>query len=754
MLSFWWPLRSRPERRAGRRRPWRRAPGVSALAEAAVLIFSSAALGLVGAVRLVRLRGRDRFVLAAALVVAALLAALAGGPVSDALFGRGGTAGMARLAFEPNWVELAPFDLTGPALVRVGVIPLTVVSALVAFRRRSWGLAYLTAAGAFGLAEAMFLQSPIPMNDARILEMASVVAWLAALSGVGWLVAGLRGWRRAVAILAVTLVAILPTVLPRGIAAVRLASEGVAVRPPATDGSGFPFVGQAKFYEELEADWDFYAWLARALSNEARLLTTHPGLSAAVAGVAAPTSGRGAQVLSPSITPEYEDALRFLHRDDLAELEITHLHVTDRLAEALLPEARRLLDDPEHFRVLVDLRSVSAVRHRVFEALPGAGTRTSAPSSFRLLREIVPADAPVVLLDGLTRYQRRMLLFTLIDHDDLRASETFINRVTRAPGFRPVSDIPGRGVAALPDYVEPLMLGLSRDDALWAGYGMRVYDLAGAWTPVWRIGPDGAGLPEGLRHVCESSLDEGLDLRLLGEPGDLVAVGLAQVRLIGSPQVIDPPLGDCKTLSFAAHAEVAPFAQVRPARSSARLQPKSTTAGLGFDGGVAGDQVTLNFWYRNPRGLLFAAGTEFRLYEVGPMGVTPLNPNPRDSIRWWNGPLLLKAKTQMARIAFDPRRLEINGDAGGGAATALVPGRTYLLTLNVAATGTRSGHVEIQQQIPLVRIVAGDAGVSSQVLSGIVTLEPRAVNTSGWFPEYAGGIGWEVDLTPQSPAAG
>ena len=77
------------------------AAGVFALAEASVMIFSSAALGAVAVVRLVKLPGPRRLALAAALVVAALLAALAGGPVSDSLLGRGGTTGLVRIALEP-----------------------------------------------------------------------------------------------------------------------------------------------------------------------------------------------------------------------------------------------------------------------------------------------------------------------------------------------------------------------------------------------------------------------------------------------------------------------------------------------------------------------------------------------------------------------------------------------------------------------------------------------------------------------------
>ena len=723
------------------------AAGVSALAEAAVLILSSAALGVVGVVRLAWLRGRERMALAVALMVAALLAALAGGPVSDALFARGGTAGGVRIAFEPDWAKLAPFDLTGLALVRVGIVPLLAISAIATYRQRSWGLGYLTAAGVLGLVEAIFLQSPIPGNDARILHLATAIAMFAALSGIGAFATGLRGWRRNLATLAVIFLAVLPTALPRAVSGVRLASEGIVVRQPATDGSGFPFVGQARFREELEKDWDFYAWLARSLPSEARLLTTHPGLGALAAGVASPTSGRDMQSLAPRVTPVYQDALRFLNGDDLADMGITHLHVTDRLAEALTPQARRLLDDPAHFRLLADLRSVSDRRHRVFEVMPGAGTREAAPSSYRLLREVVSPDAAVYLLGGLTGHQRRMLLFTFVEQEHLRAPGTLIERVTRFPRFEPVSEIPNEGVVALPEYVEPLMLGLSRGDAFWAGYGIRVYDLARAWSPVWRIGSDSVGLPKPLLSMCESVVDGELNVRLLGEPEDTVVAGLTAATMSGAPQVIDVPVRNCQTLAFASHAGVAPFAQVRPRRLVVHPQLAPHVAGLGLDGGVDGDMVIVNLWYRNPHRIPFSAGTEFRLYQVDSSGALPANPDPRASIRWWNGPLLLAADTQMARVEFDPQRLEINGIAGGGMAE-LVSGRTYLLTLNIAGTGTRSGFVEIQNQIPLARVVVGDANVPSEVLSGIVALEPRTVGEIGRWSSYVGSVGWDVDLTP------
>ena len=70
---------------------------------------------------------------------------------------------------------------------------------------------------------------------------------------------------------------------------------------------------------------------------------------------------------------------------------------------------------------------------------PGAGTRDLAPSSFRALRAAVPPDARVVLLDGLTVSQRRLLLYAFIDHDEVQAQETYVTRVTRRPSYNPVS---------------------------------------------------------------------------------------------------------------------------------------------------------------------------------------------------------------------------------------------------------------------------------------------------------------------------
>ena len=723
------------------------AAGVMALAEAAVLIFASIALGVVGVSRLLRLRGRGRPPLAIALAVAALLAALAGGPVSDALFQRGGTTGLVRIAFEPNWDELAIFELTGPALLRAGTVPLIAVGAVASYRQRSWGIAFLTLAGAVGLAEAVVLQSPLPGNDARILFLASAIASFAALAGAGSVSGMLRGWRRNLALLAVLLLAVLPTVIPRTVAGVRAAASGFAVDQPVLHGPGYPYVGHTRFRAELDANWDFYRWLAAALPNDARLLTPYPAVATSVAGVAAPTSGRNLQILSARGTPVYQDALRYLQVDDLNEMAVTHLHVTDRLEESLASQARDLLGDPSHFKQIADFVSVAGARHRVFEVVPGAGTREVARSSYRFMREVTPDNSVIYIMRGLTGHQRSMLLLALIDHGDLRAPGSFLDRATRIPRYESFVDTPSEGVVALLNHVEPTALGLSRDDAIWAGYGMRVYDLAAAWSPVWRVGSDFAELPGPARQACESSEDGRLGLRLLGEPGTAVTAGLADTDLTGAPQVTNLTVRDCRKLAFSALAPVAPFAQLRPAVLAHAERPNAQVAGLGFDGGNDANLAIVNLWYRNPHGLPLTSGTEFRLYRAGPSGVVPLETDPRESVQWWSAPLTLAVDTQTARIEFDPRRLTINGDPGVKSSDVL-PGRSYLLALNVSRFSPETSSLWIQQVIPLVRIDVRDGETSSEVFSGIVSIEHREVGgPSRWF-DYTGIIGWEIDLTP------
>lgn len=721
------------------------AAGLLPLASAAVMIFACAALALVGVARLVGLRGRERVAITAALGVSALLVLLAGGPVSDALFDRGGTAANVRAAWEPAARDLLPFERAGPVLVKVGVIPLIVIGAFAAWRRRSWGLAFLAAAGAFGLLQMETLQSRLAYHDDRILWLAQVVALLAALAGAGALLGAVRGsGRRNFATLALGLLVILPTALPRAVGGVHLALRELEHANPLADASGHHYRDRIGYHDGIEANWELYDWLRRSLPAHARLLTPHSGDSASASGVAAPFSGGDFQIFnSGNTTWVYQDALRFLHRDDLADMGITHLHVTDKVELEFAPSARRLLDDASQFRLLVDLVTSSGARHRVYEVRPGAGATAIAPTSYRALRQVAAPQSSVTALGSLSRRQHWAILSAFAGEAALQSSiETQFERGTLTPYITTLSAPPQQGVAVLAEPLEPTALGVARAEALWTGHGLRAYDLAAAWSPVWRIGPDRANLPVSQRAVCESANGQ-VDLHVLGEPGTLVTAGAMQTVLTGLPQVVRLMVPDCSAFALSADSGIAPFVQIRPRHAGAPRDPDAPIAGLGFDGGVDGERLVLNFWFRNPEDISFTTGTEFRLYDASSLGVDidDADPNPRTaSLRWWPGPIALHPPEQIVRVEFDARRLEINGDSGGGAASELVPGRTYLLALTVAGPDWRYGLVEIQHVVPLARVVVGETGVAYEVLSGIVTIAHHEPGTVYQRTGYDGGL--------------
>ena len=514
--------------------------------------------------------------------------------------------------------------------------------------------------------------------------------------------------------------------------------------------------GLPPYVESAQSGSGLAGFLAGLAPAEPQLAFRWLDLPQQALAIVSPTSGRDVQMLSANILPVYADVLRFLHRDDLAVMGITHLHVTDRLEQALAPPARRLLDSPGHFRLLADRRSLSGHRHRVYEVLSGAGTRDIAPSSYRALREIVPADAPVVLLGRLSTYQRRMILFTFVDRDNLwRTDFVNLDRATRIPRTGLVRrSFPNASVVILADRMEPTALGLSRGDAVWAGDGMRAYDLTHAWSPVWRIPQDESAPSQQQRAGCELAADGPGELQLLGEPGSTVSAEGTLLRLTGTPQQFRISRSMCGQLALRGAGGVTPFAQARPYRSGHYPHLKPNVAGLGFDGGHDNGRAIINLWYRNPQGRSFVTGSELRMYEADQTGVAPLHLSPLSSTRWWPGPLVLAAETQMARIEFDGRRLEINGTAGLGETLELQPGRTYLLMLNIAGADPDSGFPDVLQQVPLVRVLVGEAGMSYELLNGILAIENRKPDAQMRELPGSGSISTDVDFTPVLPIGG
>ena len=263
---------------------------------------------------------------------------------------------------------------------------------------------------------------------------------------------------------------------------------------------------------------------------------------------------------------------------------------------------------------------------------------------------------------------------------------------------------------------------------------MRAYDLAAAWSPVWRIGRDPAALPGPARSVCEAAADGQVDLHLLGEPGTRVTAGPAELTLTGLPQIVQLTVPDCGGLTLSADATVTPFAQIRPHHSGGPVDRGAPIAGLGFDGGVDGGRAVVGLWYRNPHGVPFVTGTEFRVYETRASRHRPSSRQPKHAhsldpvVAPPNCPAPARADcTHRIRRAAARNQWRFRAPV---AATNLTPGRTYLLALNIAGVNPTKGSLEIQHIIPLARVVVSETGVDYEVLSGIVTIEHHAPGTS------------------------
>ena len=708
------------------------AAGAFALAETGVLVFSGVALALIGTFYLTRMSSLQRAAFGGGFIVAAALMALAGGPISDLLFDRGGTAGMARIELNASELDVTLLRLETNLLLKVGIIPLAMVSSFASVRLRSWGLGYLSACAITGLAAAALVQSPLDRNDGRILWLASAVALVALAIAIGAFIGRLKGRWAYWPVLAVCLAAICSIGLPRAVIAAKLTTSGYPVWCVTDAEFKSCHLGQNRLPSSIERDWDFYVWLSDSLPNTARLLTPEPAATASISGVASPTSGGDLQALAAYSTPVYDDAIRFLFRDDLSDMHITHLHVTEESSDSMSREARGLLSDRRQFRLVADRKGASGKRHRIYKVVPGAGTAGSHPSSFRMLRQEVPVDDPISLTESLTRHQRGSLLFLFVDSKDVRApSSRFLDRATRIPRYGPNLESPQSGFVFLPDAVEPTPLNLSRSDALWAGYGIRGYDLSSRWSSTWRIASGFQVMPEPMREHCESNNGR-FDLRVLGNEGTEIVAGSDLLELTGLPQSVSIELSSCDSPLFYLHDDNdAPLAQFRKASDGPSIDRPTAVGSLGYGGAVEGNMAIVDIRYRNPSRSLLSLGSEFRLYRSGPSGTSSRESNPESSLRWWLAPLVLQLENQSVRVRFDAERLEINGVSGAGSGGDLEPGSSYLLTLNVTGANPSDGTLDMQLQVPLVRVSVEGTRVKYHVLSGIVAIEDGHLGESG-----------------------
>ena len=701
------------------------AAGLLPLADSSLALIAWAGLAPFVAWRLWRSRGEERGYLGLAVAVAVVLAALSGGAVTDALFGRGGAVGLTQLRPILRVGLLDPFTPVAAWAVGVGTVTLAAVALAAAARFRDAALAGLALIAVAGLAAAQLIEASVPVNTDRLLGQSGLVAVVAAFAAAArWIrtwPAGARWWGAAL----VTLAVVAPTALPRAISGTAAASAGVDLGYPSVHDRVDRFENPTLFAGELRNAWPVYEWMRTALPSDSRVLTPEAPLVAAATRRAAPTSAAPLAAFDVLATPIYEDALRFLARADLAALGITHMHTTDATEAAMSPEARARLADADMFELLASFRAADGTEHRVFRVARGAGAPARHPSSLGALAARGAAAGEVRMSPASTLEQRRLVLLAFHDAPRVTGPVTHLTRASAHPAYAPPDPSAPDVLAVLPAWAEPTPLGLTSDDAAWRGYGLAAYASLDAWSATARPGREPASLGEIV--ACAPETSEPLELRVTGEPGEALHVGEAVAPLTGSPAVVRVAGLTCDTpIAWTGPGQVPPFVQVRASASAVQEPPADERPSLAFDGGVVDGQAVVNLWYRNAAQRVSALGTELRLYPADASGMAPRDVDPRESAAWWQGPLVLSADLQLARLEFDPRALTINGDTGTGMDGVLRDG-SYLLALTLAGLPTGSGDLVVSRAVPLLKLNVQAGDYTVEVLAGILALDAPSV---------------------------
>ncbi|MCY3906988.1 MAG: hypothetical protein OXF63_07045, partial [Anaerolineaceae bacterium] len=527
--------------------------GLLPLAETAAFLIG--AVGTVGYLTIASRpwTGRERGTFAAAVSGGLLLAALGGGTLTDSLFRNPGGAGT-RLGLSRDTSVLVPGDLSpdGGLNLELGVLPLVVGLTLVALAFRSRGLGFLAAAAIGGLAARQMLHFEVTGVDTRLLGIPYTLAALGTVAALGTLVSRARPTAvKAVASLALATLVTLPTVAPRLVSGMDIATQGVYLGYPVVQDAEVQYANQTSFATSLRDEWRTLAWMRRELPADARVLAENAPLVTTASGLASPQSGRQLALFNPLPTPVHLDALRFLSRIDLEELGATHLYVTPSLLRKLDAQARADLEDPGQFRLLTSQVSASGAPLLVYEVQPGAGRETPSEASFRQLAAL-GRQTPTRTLSGFPSFpQRQTVLLTFAPEHDVVGPDTYMPRTNIRASYRSPEPNIEPGLVILHDTHVPLALGQGLDDAIWQGHELRAYStVTGAWSRTWRPGTEPQPPPGDIaeRH---SLRDTGCELQVICEPGDFLIVGDQELGLTGLPQTMLLSSMGCDALTVA-----------------------------------------------------------------------------------------------------------------------------------------------------------------------------------------------------------
>ena len=333
---------------------------------------------------------------AAGPALAALLLAVGGGAISDALFGSS-ASGLSLGWIDDPGSRKALGDLAirpgGIGLLSLGMVPVATAAVLLA-RRQRMVLAFAVGSGLFILAAFTLQYALAPHTVSRFDGHARNFALLALLFALGSRLPELPlRWRYTAAALIFFLLTWPATVVPvRKIGSALVHGPQFTNAQPDSSINGWALRGR---YAVNQAPSEAVVSYVRShTAVDARILSPHPsGLSIATGRPNA--SGFPNYVhLHPRTGPEYADAIRYLEPAAVRRLDFSYVHATDAWVEGLPRRARRWLADSSFFQPLVrdGPHALFRIQTKFLELEVEPAT-----DSFEALRQAAPASALVYL---------------------------------------------------------------------------------------------------------------------------------------------------------------------------------------------------------------------------------------------------------------------------------------------------------------------------------------------------------------------
>ena len=407
--------------------------------------------------------------------------AAGGGVITNVLTG-GAESGLylSWIDHSVNRPSLASFTALAGGVGLLGLGPVVVAgAALLLGGRDRFCLALTACSGAFALA-ALTLQFEYGQREiARLDGHARNFALLALLLALSLQFRDMRPrWRYAAAAVVVVLLSwptIVTPVRTLGLAVSR--GIQIANAEPGEPGRRqvFPRLASARVAAYIR---DHTAVDARILSRQATevsIITGRPNASGStLAAHYWATSG-----------PEYSDAIRYLDPAAIQRMGIDLVHVTDAWIADLPERARRWLDDPRLFEVLI--RDGPDALYRVrpafleLEAPP-------VPESYEALRRAVPTSA-AVYFDPAIEADHGLRIASAFPHARL-VGELYPGHIALRTGFgiEPLGDeLPS--LVVVPHWFTPSMFAPEYRQPVWWNYLMAAYSPDGAVPPVMTFAP-------------------------------------------------------------------------------------------------------------------------------------------------------------------------------------------------------------------------------------------------------------------------